>query len=181
MADFSNIFKRFTGLVALLTIAALLTACASISSSAPPSLASGENIALLPILNFTETPQAGARAEAIVESLLLTQGRYSVKRYQGEVDRTALFQTVDQQAVEQAIAAARAQRVKYGLTGSVQEWRYKVGVDGEPAVGISLKLINIETGEVVWSTTGSHTGWSRNSVSGIAQDLLRAMLSPLSR
>ncbi|MNR89008.1 hypothetical protein D3C72_199620 [compost metagenome] len=181
MSNFSSSFKRITGVLTALAMASLMAACATITSSTPPQLAQGEVVALLPIVNLTETPQAGARAEAIVESLLQSGSGVSVKRFQGPVNRESLFQTVDREAVEQATAAARAAQVKYGLTGSVQEWRYKVGVDGEPAVGITLKLINLETGEVVWTATGSRTGWSRNAVSAIAQDLLGNLLTPLLR
>lgn len=181
MSNFSSIYKRFIGLAGLISLIASLAACATIQTSTLPTMAARESIGLLPIINLTETPQAGARAEAIIESLLQSSGRYGVKHYQGDVNRDALFQTVDREAVEQAIATARAQHVKYGLTGSVQEWRYKVGVDGEPAVGISLKLINIETGEIVWTATGSRTGWSRSAVSGVGQNLLRDLLSPLLR
>lgn len=179
MFKISSGSKRVVGLVAAIAMTSFLTACASVTTSASPALPKGETIALLPIVNLTETPQAGARAEAIVESLLQAEGNRSVKRYQGDINREALFQTVDREAVEQAIAAARSARANYGLTGSVHEWRYKVGVDGEPAVGITLKLINIETGEVVWTATGSRTGWSRSAVSTVAQDLLSRLLNPL--
>ena len=176
MFNVSTLYKRFAGALALLS---LLAGCATVVSSASPTLASGDKVAILPILNLTQTPQAGARVESIAESLLLAGGRYSIKRYQGDSDRDALFQPMGENTVQQAAAAARSQGMKFGLTGSVQEWRYKVGVDGEPAVGVSLKLINLETGEVVWNAAGNKTGWSRSSVSGVGQDLLNSLLSPL--
>ncbi len=37
-------------------------------------MAPGDTVAVLPIVNYTETPQAGLRAEAIAESLLKTGG-----------------------------------------------------------------------------------------------------------
>ncbi len=176
MFNVSTAFKRLAGVLALLS---LLAGCATVVSSSAPVLAKGDKIAILPIVNLTQTPQAGARVEAIAESLLLANGAYGVKRYQGDANRDALFQPIDEGTVQQASAVARAQGMKFALTGSVQEWRYKVGVDGEPAVGVSLKLINLETGEVVWNAAGNKTGWSRSSVSGVGQDLLRSLLSPL--
>lgn len=176
MINVSTVFKRLAAVLALLS---LLAGCATVVSSSAPALAKGDKIAVLPIINLTQTPQAGARVEALAESLLLAEGKYKVKRYQGDVDRDALFQPIDESSVQQATSNARAQGMKFGLIGSVQEWRYKVGVDGEPAVGVSLKLINLETGEVVWNAAGNKTGWSRSSVSGVGQDLLRSLLSPL--
>ncbi len=78
-----------------------------------------------------------------------------------------------------ALEWARGERARYALTGAVQEWRYKVGVDGEPAVGISLQLIDVASGQVVWSATGGDSGCSRASLSGTAQKLLRRLLAPL--
>jgi hypothetical protein len=46
-------------------------------------------------------------------------------------------------------------------------------------VGISLQLIDVASGQVVWSATGSDSGWSRASLSGTAQKLLRRLLAPL--
>ena len=174
-----NITSAFKRLATALALLSLMVGCATVVSSPAPSLTQGDKIAILPVINLTQTPQAGARVEALTESLLLAGGKYQVKRYQADVNRDALFQPIDNSSVEQAMSNARAQGMKFGLTGSVQEWRYKVGVDGEPAVGVSLKLVNLETGEVVWNAAGNKTGWSRSSVSGVGQDLLRGLLSPL--
>ncbi|CAG9220909.1 hypothetical protein BCAR13_420163 [Paraburkholderia caribensis] len=54
-------------------------------------------------------------------------------------------------------------------------------MDGEPAVGLTFEVIDVQTGKVVWTGTGSRTGWSRDAVSGVAQKLERDLLSPLAR
>lgn len=192
MITFSQLVNRRIGLsvhssirssvLAITFLAATaLSGCAVIKSTSAVDVQRSDSIALLPIINLTETPQAGARAEVLVETLLQADGFTQLKHYAGTVNSDTLFQNIDRDAVEQATAAARTQKAKYGLTGSVQEWRYKVGVDGEPAVGISLKLINIETGEVVWTASGSRSGWSRNAVSGVAQKLIGQLLSSLTK
>ena len=40
-------------------------------------------------------------------------------------------------------------------------------------------MIDVASGQVVWSATGSNAGWSRESLSGVAQKLLRRLLAPL--
>ena len=67
----------------------------------------------------------------------------------------------------------------YVLSGAVEEWRYKTGVDGEPVAGVTLELIDTAPGRVVWSATGTRTGWSRSSLSGVASTLIGGLLSPL--
>ncbi|MGO4154893.1 penicillin-binding protein activator LpoB [Cupriavidus sp. YAF13] len=170
---------RLLGWCGALGAALWLAGCAVIDVGRAPALPAGESLAVLPIVNYTETPQAGLRAEAIAESLLKTGGIANVKRYPANLNPETLFEPAERESVGKALEWARTQKMRYALTGAVQEWRYKVGVDGEPAVGISLQLLDVSTGEVVWSATGSDSGWSRESLSGTAQKLLRRLLAPL--
>jgi len=59
---------------------------------------------------------------------------------------------------------------------SWQEWRYKVGVDGEPAAGVTLQIIDVATGELLWSGSGGKSGWSREALSAVAHKLIRDLL-----
>ena len=65
------------------------------------------------------------------------------------------------------------------MSGSVEEWRYKVGVDGEPAVGLSYTVVDLDSGAVVYSAAGGKSGWSREALSAVAQKLARELLSGL--
>ena len=66
---------------------------------------------------------------------------------------------------------------RHALVGAVDEWRYKVGVDGEPAVGLALQVLDLQSGNVVWSAVGARSGWSRESLAGVAQKLVRDLLA----
>ena len=46
------------------------------------------------------------------------------------------------------------------LGGAVDEWRYKVGVDGEPAAGVTLQIIDVASGDILWSGGVGTQGWS---------------------
>jgi hypothetical protein len=52
-------------------------------------------------------------------------------------------------------------------------------VDGEPVVGVTFELLDVSNGAVVWSATGTHTGWSRSGLSSVATSLIGKVLSPL--
>ena len=67
-------------------------------------------------------------------------------------------------------------RAQYALTGAVDEWRYKVGVDGEPAAGVTLRIVDVATGNTLWSGAGGKSGWSREALSAVAQKLIRQLL-----
>lgn len=173
---------RAAALAALLSVAlaaATLAGCAVVDRSTAPAFSRSDSWAILPIANNTETPQAGLRAAAIAQSLMTSYGYANLARYPASADDETLFDPAKPDAQQNALNWARQQNVRYALTGAVNEWRYKVGVDGEPAVGLTLNVLDVQTGKVVWSSSGSRTGWSRDAVSGVGQKLERDLLAPL--
>ena len=131
---------------------------------------------MLPFANHTETPLAAGRAEAIAESLLRANGIGKLRRYPASLQQEALFETGERKPFEASLEWARKEGARYALTGSVDEWRYKVGVDGEPAVGIALSIIDVASGETLWSGAGGKSGWSREALSAVAQQLMRRLI-----
>jgi TolB-like protein len=168
--------KTLLLLLALLT----LSACSSLQTSdTHGALSKKEKWAMLPMVNNTDTPQAGLRAEAIVQTLLLNRGLKDLSLYPVELNNDTLFEPSERKVVDKTMNWAREQGIRYVVTGSVEEWQYKVGVDGEPAVGLTLKVIDLNDDKVVWSAVGAKSGWSRSALSAVAQDLTRSLLSSL--
>jgi hypothetical protein len=132
---------------------------------------------MLPVLNHTEVPQAGLRAEAITEALLRTKGVSDLTRYPPTMNPDTLFEPAERKLMGEADKWARSQGARYAIYGAVDEWRYKVGVDGEPAVGVALHIMDLQSNSVVWSGVGGKSGWSRESLSGVAQKLIRELLA----
>lgn len=166
--------------IVMIFTALWLTACSTTSSMSGGStpLVAGR-WALLPFVNHTDTPQAALAAEAIVDHLVRARGQMALERYPVTLSKDTLFEPAERKVVEEARAWAKKQGARYALGGSVQEWRYKVGIDGEPAVGVTLELIDLSTGAVVWSAAGAKSGWSREALSAVAQKLLADLLSTL--
>lgn len=175
---FSILLKLPTRQVLLaLLIALSLTGCAVTrhgGSGAP--LARDAKWALLPILNHTESPQAGLRAEVITEGLLRARGISNLLRYPPTMNAESLLDPAERKVQIDGQKWAREQGIRYGIQGAVDEWRYKVGVDGEPAVGVALQVIDLQSGDVVWSGVGAKSGWSREALSAVAQKLIDDLL-----
>ena len=131
---------------------------------------------MLPIANHTETPQAGLRAEAIAEGLLRAKGVKQLVRYPAQMSAESSFEPSERKIQGEAQAWAKLQGAQYGISGAVDEWKYKVGVDGEPAVGMALQIVDVQSGAVVWSAVGGQSGWSREALAAVAQKLIRGML-----
>lgn len=166
-------------IVSLAVSVLALGACSSIRQTAAPALGVQDSIAVVPMVNYTETPAAGGNAAAIAAGVLRTNGWSDVRIAPADESSSAMFDTAQRENGEKKLAWAREQHVKYVLSGAVEEWRYKTGVDGEPVAGVTLELIDTASGRVVWSATGTRTGWSRSSLSGVASTLIGGLLSPL--
>ena len=122
-------------------------------------------ISLFVLQNYTDTPRAGNRAANLVEGILSARG-YKV-----------LYHTSKgSPEFEEALRIANEDGNGYFILGGVSEWRYKAGVDGEPAVSLRLALYDSATGKVVWSATGSQSEWGNASLGTVAQKLLDEMI-----
>lgn len=134
-----------------------------------------QQVVLLPFLNRSETPLAGERAEAIALSVLRSRGMGDLQTYELAASENGLPILDDSKRLADAKLNAKAKGASHALTGSVEEWRYKSGLDGEPAVGLSLRLVDLESNEVLWSGSAARSGWSRSSLAGTAQKVLQEL------
>ena len=158
-----------------------IVACTTINRSPNVTLSGKRPVAVLPFTNNTETIQASERAQAIVTNLLQTYPRLKVITYLQTKNCDQLLQCKNQQvALRNAKRWALAKGATYGITGTVNEWRYKVGLDGEPAVSLTLSLVNLRNNRVVWSSVSSKTCGSRSGLGVTAQELINEALSNVS-
>jgi len=134
---------------------------------------------LLPFVNHSETPQAGERVEAMLGTILRARGVPSLDSYVAPKDDESRLMVSDRQRLEESLGWAKGQKFEYAVTGSVEEWRYKAGIDGEPAIGITVRIVDLSSNRVVWSSSGSKTGGAGDNASGTALKLLDAMMQEL--
>jgi len=91
------------------------------------------------------------------------------------VEEAALTQRAKQLGAELGVDAL--------IFGAVTEYRYKRGLDEEPAVGITLRLMDVRSGQVLWVATVSRVGgcdiFCKDSLSRSAQAVCRDMASDL--
>lgn len=178
---------RFNRLLAFLTRLLLLgavlavAACATLDKAPPGDFPRDARWAVLPFVNATETPLAGQRAASLAAALMPSLGVADVRGYPERLEDDNLLEPGQGSSRDKALEWARGQEARYALSGTVHEWRYKVGVDGEPVVGVSVQVIDVADGRVVWSSVGAKSGWSRESLAGVAQKLMRDLISPALR
>ena len=123
-------------------------------------------ISLFRFHNYTDTPKAGLRASNILEGLLLAKG-FKVRNHIHEAIPS----------IQEARSIAKKEGSKYFMYGGISEWRYKTGIDGEPAVSIQCSLYKAKNAKIRWSATGSDSSWGMGSIGTTAQNLLAEMIS----
>lgn len=173
--------KKLVVIFCTVVLAAVLSSgCTHLESGTSVSLSTTERWAVLPLQNLAETPRASERVESILQSMLQNKGVKQLSLYpKGDAENLALLLD-DGKRLEVAKTWARRQGVRYGITGSIQEWRYKTGLDGEPAVGITLNVIDLQDDDKpLWTATASRTGWGSENLTETTAQVLNALLGEL--
>jgi len=147
--------------------ALFISACSTLvisDTSVLPDVNTSRSITLFALNNYTDTPQAGMRASNLIEGALLTKG-YTVVNAISAKTKT----------LQEQITIAGENGSDYILIGGVSEWRYKTGIDGEPAISLKLKMIKVDSQKVVWNATASSNDWGNASIGTTAQDMIETM------
>ena len=164
----------------ILVLFIFFVGCATIHTTDKPIVTeASDRWVLLPFNNSTQTPGAASSTEEIMAALMMSIKNINLIRYRDEEDRSPLLLVNDDKLYKDALNWARQQGFKYGIHGSVNEWRYKAGLDGEPAVAITVYVVDVTTGKVIWSGTGARSGWGRESISTVAHKVLTKILDRL--
>lgn len=169
--------RSFSLSTAVALLAVLLSGCSSQQVKGQTPLDPQAVWVLMPLVNQSQTPFAGERVEAMLESMLRGRGVDRLRRYPATAG-DELPAVNDLQRYQAALPWLQTQEAAYVVTGSVQEWRYKSGLDGEPAVGLTL-AVRDRPGQVLWTGTGARAGWGRESLGRatlvVLEDLLKEM------
>ena len=155
----------------------LLAGCSTMHQGMREAAPQAETWVVLPFVNNTETPFAAERAEAITTALLYARGVQRVMT--APLDPAADVEALPDRGLKrqrEGLEWAKKQNFRYALQGTVTEWRYKVGLDGEPVAGMTLQLLDLQDGKVLWSGSAGKSGWSREAVSAVAQQVLEQLI-----
>ncbi len=145
----------------------LIVGCARVVNQTPTRPVKGEPYAVLPFENYTETPYAGYRVASILEGVLASKGYNLIPRVWSIKEMEPL-----EEEIEKLKESAVKNGARYIVYGSVNEFRYKTGLDGEPAVSITVFVYDAKENRVVKNVAVSGSGWVHESLGTLAQKLL---------
>jgi len=166
-------FKKF-----ILTFIIIFSGCSSIINKNEVTLPKNQKYAISSFWNYTETPMAGLRASSIVEGVISQKNItiYSLISGADEMENTKSKELF----IKQKEAEAKKMGASYLIIGDVQEWRYKTGIDGEPVVSYTLKIIDLKNNQTIFSGVGAKSGWGHKSIGVVAQEIAKELLPKFS-
>jgi TolB-like protein len=145
--------------VFILLAAVLLLSCSTtVKNTTKNNFPKSGTLLILPFENLSQTPYAGFKAASVTEGVLRSYGFKTMKGYK-ELDGEFKETNVTDNSFE------------YILKGRVVEWRYKTGIDGEPAVSL-LIILEDKNGNLLWSAVGGKSQWGHRSIAITAQQLI---------
>ena len=148
--------------------------CSTIVNKKNVMLPMNKKYAIASFWNYTETPMAGLRASTIVESVL-AQKNISLHSLISGSDEMELGKS-KLMLLKQQKEEAKLINADYLIVGSVQEWRYKTGIDGEPVVSYSIRVIDLKTNKSVFNGVGAKSGWGHKSIGVVAQEIAQKLI-----
>jgi hypothetical protein len=153
-----------------------LTGCAtSVYEGSERGLSTSGSMKILmpPFYNATDDEHASRALTELTGTALLERG---VPLYQTE---EILVRSGEEQAAgEEGRYAELAGQIgaTHLLIGTVHEYRYKTDLDGDPAVGITLRLVDAGTGRTVWQGSSANVGYAFASLTSTSHRAVRELV-----
>ena len=153
--------KKILTLIILLIFTGCVRESYNISNQKIPT-----DVEIIPFVNLTQTPMAGYKVASIVNGVMKTKG-YNVKLFgfSGEEYTPEEINTLLNKADK-----------RYIITGYVNEYRYRTGIDGEPASSVTIKVYDKKEHKYIYTSTFSITGDTYNSLGVITQEAINNVI-----
>lgn len=150
--------RHVFGILFIFVFSTCAAGCATRYETNQPAETSTPNeaivLAVMPFQGLSEAPSSGLIVADILANQLYALGKYVIVTPELVATRMSHHEgeALSPQTLGNLVGAP------YILTGRVTEYTYKSGVGEHPVVGITARLIDTSTGNVLWSATRARTG-----------------------
>lgn len=135
-----------------------------------------ERLVLPPFVNATDDEHAG-RALAEITGSALAEAGIAVFQTEEALSRTANDRALGPEGRYGEVA--RSVHASHLLIGTVHEYRYKTDLNGDPAVGVTLRVVEAATGQTVWQATSANVGPGFASLTAAGRKAVRALVEQM--
>ena len=148
--------------------------CSSIVHKPTLTLSKSKTYVISSFWNYTQTPMAGLKAASIVESVLSKESIRLHSLIEGSEKSSLTKNKID--FLKEQINLAKQLKANYLITGEVQEWRYKAGIDAQPVVSYSIKVIDLSNSRTIYNGVVAKSGWGDKSIGVVAQEIAQEII-----
>jgi len=141
--------------------------------SNPVNINKNDKICVIPFINNSETPLAGLKAKNIIENFLFS------KKFNIVACDIVENDTFTEKEIKEYFEVLKTKDINFVFFGYINEWRYKAGVDSEPAVSLTINLYDLKNDKLILSASGSKTSSSYKSLGIVSQELIKKLLSKI--
>jgi hypothetical protein len=138
--------------------------------------AAGVKVCLVPYFNATDDEHAARALTEMTASALLERGVPLVQTEPALV-KSRLENAAGPDGLY--VEIAKLLEATHLLIGTVHEYRYKTDLDGDPAVGITLRLVDAKDGRTLWQGSSAKVCVVFASLSKTAQRAVRDLVADL--
>jgi polysaccharide biosynthesis protein PelC len=166
---------RTTWAVMLCMVVVLSTGCLSKVHHGGSKRISGEGIRIYlpPLANATDDEHAGRALSEITATALLERG-LPIIQTEPVLTRARAETAAGPEGL--FLETARSVNATHLLIGTVHEYRYKTDLDGDPAVGVTLRLVDAQTGLTLWQGSSGRVSVLFASLTKASQTAVRKLV-----
>jgi hypothetical protein len=167
-----HILKRLLFLLAPILIAG----CVSTVESGPakPDIKLTGTVVIAPFANATDDDNAGRAFADLMATELARHGLVVVSLPPKPTDDLG---AVPAYTKEELIQAAKKNNASGVVRGTAIEFRYKTDLDGDPAAGVYVEILDPTNLAAMWHGSSSRTGLVYASLAGTAQTATRDVVA----
>ncbi len=130
-----------------------------------------KNCVVVPFANFTQTQMAGYKVAGILEGVLKSRGYHVTK---------SLWDFPEQDYTLTDIKnIIKNTKANYVVTGYVNEYKYKTGIDAEPAVSVTMKIYDKKLNKYIYRGTFAIVGTTYDSLGVVTQEGFNGLLDEI--
>lgn len=134
-------------------------------------------LALLPPAdNATDDEHAGRAVTELIGSALYERG---VPVHQTEYSRMRLNDPKASGPDGRYAGVGATSSASHLVLATVHEYRYKTDLDGDPAVAVTIRVVDAKTGATVWQGSAGNVGYTFASLSSSAQYVVRKLIADI--
>jgi TolB-like protein len=168
--------KKLAYFLATLTLAGCVSRDVR-QSGIPGVVNSAAGIYVAPFHNATSNPSAGRAMTDLTATTLAARG---LPLIQSEQAINQGYELLESGRPVDFLQIARSVGATHAVAGSVHEYRFKSDLDGAPTVGLTMRLVEVATGQTVWQGSSSRSSGYYSSLSGTAQSAIDSLVEGMS-